>query len=87
MVWVTASARWSIVVTATHSDSNEDELLSTNGGIVNSYGYNANEEQTSPALGRAAYTLAYGHGVQLTSITQDGSTVSIGYDAPGRRIG
>ena len=73
-------------VTTTFTINSDDELTATSGGFVNSYGYNANGEQTSRTLAGTAYTLAYDYEGQLTSITQGGNTTSFTYDAIGRRV-
>jgi YD repeat-containing protein len=75
--------------TTTFTLDSDDELTATSsstGGFVNSYGYNANGEQTSRTLSGTAYTPAFDYDGQITSIVQGANTVSFGYDASGRRV-
>ena len=75
--------------TTTLTLDSDDELTATSsstGGFVNSYGYNANGEQTSRTLSGTAYTLAFDYDGQITSMMQGSSVVSFGYDAAGRRV-
>ena len=73
-------------VTTNFTLNSDDQLTATSGGIVNSYGYNANGEQTSRTLSGTAYTLSYDYEGQLTSIVQGANTTSFTYDALGRRM-
>jgi YD repeat-containing protein len=55
-------------VTTSCTLDNDDELAATSGGFSNSYGYNANGEQTSRTLSGTSYTLSYDYEGQMTSI-------------------
>lgn len=73
-------------VVTTFSYNADDQLLSTSGGLVNSYSYNGNGEQVSRVLNGVSYTLSWDYDGQLVGITGIGSAVTFGYDALGRRV-
>ena len=60
----------------------DDELKSTSGSFANSYGYNANGDQTTRTLAGTSWTLTYDYDDQLTST----GGASFAYDAAGRRV-
>ena len=66
----------------TYTYDNDDELTATSGGFVNSYGYNANGDQTTRTLSGTTSTLTYDYDDQLTSTGGAG----FAYDAGGRRV-
>ena len=59
-----------------------DQTTGTRGGFVNSYGYNANGDQTTRTLAGTSSTLTYDFDDQLLST----GGAAFAYDAAGRRV-
>ena len=76
-------------VTTTYAYDNDDELTGTSGGFVNSYGYNANGDQTTRTLSGTSYSLTYDYDDQLTSTggLRASPTTRRGGGLPARQAG